>query len=418
METPTPSRARFAALRHRDFRLFWLGQLLSTMGSQFTTVAMAWQIYELTNSPFHIGMLGLSRAIPQMGLLLFGGLLADALDRRRLLIATQAVQLLVSATLVWITLTGAVSPLALYGSTVLLALSLSLENPARQSLTPNLVPRVDLTNALALTITQRQVAMIAGPSIAGVVLAFSGPALCYAVDGVSWLAMIVTLCLIRARPQAVGGMRGVSLRSMREGIHFVWNHSVILLLMLLDFGMTLLASTGALMPVFARDILLVGPQGLGILFSATAMGSVLTAAVMSTSARVRRTGAWVLTGVATYGLCTALFGLSNIFWLSVLMLGGTGVGNTISTVLRHTINQLATPDELRGRVASVNGVFTSGGPQLGQFVSGVVATLIGAPLAAVLGGVATLALVAGFALAAPVVRRFRITEGSKPAEEH
>ncbi|NIO11601.1 MAG: MFS transporter [Deltaproteobacteria bacterium] len=397
-----------ASLRHRDFRIFWTGQILSGFGTQFSTVAMAWQIYVLTDSPLHIGMLGLVRAIPQMALLLLGGLLADAVDRRRLLIVTQLGQFLVSAGLVVVTISGRASPFALYLATVFLAVFSSLETPARQALPPNLVPRPELANALALTNAQRHVAMIAGPSLAGLALGFVGPALCYGVDAVSWLAMAFSLVCIRT-PLKGGGRRALSFTALAEGVRFVRSQRVILLFMSLDFGMTFFASTRALLPIFARDILQVGPEGLGILHSAVAVGSLGAAVTLSLLGGVRRAGRWVLTGVAIYGLCVLFFALSTSFWFSALMLAGTGIGNTIGAVLRHTINQLCTPDELRGRMSSVNSVFTNGGPQLGQFESGVVASFVGADIAAFIGGVVTLVLVAGLSFAAPVARRFEIT---------
>jgi len=404
----------FAALRHRDFRIFWIGQVLSGVGTQFSTVAMAWQIYELTNSPLHIGMLGLARAIPQMSLLLFGGLLADAVDRRRLLILTQVGQFLVSAGLVVITLSGRASPFALYGANVFFAIFSSLETPARQALPPNLVPRTELTNALALTNAQRHVAMIAGPSLAGIALGFVGPALCYGVDAISWLAMAFSLTCITT-PLSAAGRRAISFNSLKEGVGFVRSQPVILLLMSLDFGMTFLGSTRALLPIYARDILQVGPEGLGILHSAVAAGSLGSATFLSFWGRVRRAGRWALIGVAIYGACVLLFAFSTIFWFSVLMLAGTGMGNTIGAVLRSTINQLCTPDELRGRMSSVNSIFTSGGPQLGQFESGLVASFAGAEIAAFIGGVATLLLVTSVSVAAPIVRKFEIGSESVPA---
>jgi len=409
------SHAPLAALRHRDFRIFWTGLVLSGIGSQFSTVAMAWQIYELTNSPLHIGLLGLARAVPHIGLLLFGGLLADAVDRRWLMLVTQGGQFVVSAGLVALALTDSVSPLALYAASMLFALSTSLETPARQSLVPNLVPPSALTSALALNSTQRQVSIIAGPSVAGIALAFSGPALCYAVDALSWLAMIGSLFLLRAPTQPVSGPRPISLNSLKEGIGFVWSHPVILSFMALDFGMSIFGSTRALLPIFARDILGAGPEGLGILYSASAAGSLIAAAAMGASGHRRRAGLWVFSGVAVYGFATSLFAVSQTFWFSVLMLAAAGAGNTVGAVLRHTINQITTPDDLRGRVASVNSVFTSGGPQLGQFESGLVAAYVGARTAALVGGLATLALVAGLAASAPFLRRFEIKEETLPA---
>lgn len=404
-------RVPFAALRQRDFRLFWGGLVLSGIGSQFTTVAMAWQIYELTDSPLQLGLLGLARGVPQIGLLLVGGLLADAVDRRRLMMMTQIGQLVVSGALVGLTVTEAIGPLALYVASFLLAIFSSLEGPARQALVPNMVPRSDLTNAVALNATQRNVSMIAGPSLAGVVLGASGPALCYAVDTLSWLAMLGALVLIRSLPQPTGGRGGISLGALREGFVFVWSHPIILSLMVLDFGQNLFGNPRALMPVYARDILHVGPEGLGLLYAAAAVGSIATAAGMSVTAQVRRAGRWVLIGVGVYAASTAVFGISQVFWFSLLLLAAEGAGNMISTVLRGTMTQLVTPDELRGRVTSVNSIFTNSGPQLGQFRAGAVAEVIGTELSVVTGAGLLLAIVAGVAVSARAVRRFEIREG-------
>jgi MFS family permease len=249
--------------------------------------------------------------------------------------------LLVSATLALLTYSGMASPHLLYASTMLLALFSSLEQPSRQSLIPNLVPRQDLAQALALQGTQRYVPMIAGPSLAGIVLAFSGPAACYTIDALSWLAMLLALLLLRTKISEGGGLRTVSLRSLKEGIGFVWRHGIILPLMLLDFGATFFGNVRGLLPIYARDILFVGPTGLGVLYAARAVGSVSAAAAMSFRGPVRRGGLWVFIGVGIYGLATVLFAYSGMFWFSVLMLTLTGVGELISR-LRGTINQLQT----------------------------------------------------------------------------
>src|SRR5581483_10318590 len=235
-------------LRQRDFCVFWTGSFLSSIGTQFTTVAMAWQIYELTNSPLQIGMLGLAQAIPQMTLLLVGGLLADAVDRRKLMVATQLVQLGVSALLLTATALRVVSPGVLYLASMLIGVATSLDNPARQALVPNLVARTDLTNALALTNAQRRFAQIAGPALAGVALAAVGPALCYAVDTASWFAMLGALLLIRLHPPAAARRPALSVRALGDGWRFVWTHPVILSLMALDFGQNFFGSPQALLP--------------------------------------------------------------------------------------------------------------------------------------------------------------------------
>jgi MFS family permease len=216
------NKAVLATFRYRDFRLFWSGSFLAAMGSQFTTVAMAWQIYELTDSAFQVGMLGLARALPQMILLLFAGLLADAMNRRKLMMCTQISLFCTSSMLVLVTFAGKVSPSMLYGATMLLALFSSLEQPSRQSMLPNLVPREHLARALSLNSTQRYVSVIAGPSLAGLILALLGPAACYMLDALSWLAMLAALLLIRTKLAEGAGWRAVSLRSLREGIEFLW----------------------------------------------------------------------------------------------------------------------------------------------------------------------------------------------------
>jgi MFS family permease len=403
----TQDKRRLSLLRHRDFCVFWTGSFLSSMGTQFTTVAMAWQIYELTNSPLQIGFLGLARALPQIFLLLVGGLLADAMDRRKLMMCTQIGLCCVSTTLSLLTYFGKASPHMLYAATMFLAVFTSLEQPSRQSMIPSLVPREVLAQALALQGTQRYVPIIAGPSLAGVLLAFSGPAACYAVDACSWLAMLGALRLLRTKIPEGGGWKSVSLNSLRQGLGFVWSHGVIFPLMLLDFSATFFGNARGLFPIFARDILFVGPKGLGLLYASRAVGSLLAAVGMSVVGPVRRGGRWVIIGIGIYGLSTVLFARSNVFWFSLAMLALTGLGDTISSILRSTINQLGTPDELRGRMSSINSVFTSNGPQLGQFESGLVAAWLGAEASALIGGLATLLVLAGVAAAFPMVRQYQ-----------
>jgi MFS family permease len=406
-------RDTFSPFRNRDFRLFWIGSMLSGIGSQFTSVAMAWQIYELTNSPLQIGMIGLARAIPQTILLLFAGLLADAVNRRQLMMCTQTGLCCVSAALAMLTFAGKASPHMLYVATVFLALFTSMEQPSRQSMIPNLVAREELPQALALQGTQRYVPVIAGPSLAGIVLALSGPAACYLVDALSWLAMLGALATLKTRIPEGGGWRSVSLSALHDGLRFVRGHGVILPLMVLDFGATFFGNVRGLFPIYARDILQVGPRGLGLLYASRAVGSLVAAVTMSLLPPIRRTGRWILIGVAIYGAATVLFAGSEVFWLSVLTLALCGAGDTISSILRSTANQLTTPDALRGRMSSINSIFTSSGPQLGQFESGVVAAWIGTKLSALTGGLATLALVGLVMAWFPQVRRFQIQRAKK-----
>lgn len=414
MSTPS-SKKLFSPLRHRDFRLFWIGLLLSSVGSQFTTVAMAWQIYELTNSPLQIGMIGLVRAVPQMVILLFGGLLADAINRRKLMMITQGSLFFVSGALAFLTVTGQMTPLQLYAVTVFLAFFSSLEAPSRHAIVTNLVPAEDLSRAMAISSTQRQIATIAGPSIAGVVLAFAGPSICYAVDAISWLIMLAALALIRVQLPEHGGWRTISLGSLSAGFRFVWHHAVIFPFLMMDLGANLFGTIRSLYPIYARDILAVGPRGLGILYAASAAGSLIGAFGFSAWGPARQAGRWILFGVTIYGVCLLGFAHSHFFWLSIIMLVGVGIGDTISAILRATINQLSTPDDLRGRMSSINSIFTNSGPQLGQFQAGALAAVIGAEFSVMTGALIILIIVGVLVARFPRVRDYRLGAGADQA---
>ncbi len=401
------------ALRHRDFALFWAGSALSGVGTQFTTVAMAWQIYELTDSPLQIGLLGLARAVPQIAMAIFGGLLADTMDRKRLMAGLQIVQWATSATLAALTAFHLSSPEALYAGAVLLALASAVEQPARGAVVANLVPPHDLRSGVALHMVQRQVGSVAGPGLAGLALTFAGPGWCYAADAASWLAMLAAVLLVRTPLQSGSQVQPWSLETLLGGARFVMTQPVIFWFMVLDFGATLFGSPNALLPVFARDILAVGPTGLGMLYAASSAGGLAAATFLSASSRLQAAGKWVLVGVVVYGAAIMLFAVTVNFWIALAMLALSGAGNGLSAVLRGTSNQLLTPDNLRGRVGAFNNAFVTGGPQLGQFESGVIAELFGPQVSALTGGIGALLLALGIATI-PVVRRFQLTAHTAP----
>src|SRR6516164_1344359 len=222
--------------------------------------------------------------------------------------------------------------------------------------------------------------------------------------------MFAFLSLIRTPIPEGEGRRAVSLGSLHAGLRFVLRHTVIFPLLVMDFGANLFGSIRALLPIYARDILMVGPQGLGILYAASAVGALLAAGGFSLVGRIRRAGGWILIGVSIYATCIVLFANSRIFWLSVLLLIGSGVGDTISAVLRATINQLSTPDELRGRMASINSIFTNSGPQLGQFEAGALAAVVGAEFSAMTGGIIILLIVLVLTVGFPNVRKYRLKD--------
>ncbi|HEU4389222.1 MAG TPA: MFS transporter [Blastocatellia bacterium] len=392
-------RSSFAALRHRDFRLLWVGQLISVTGSQMQIVAINWHVYLLTKSPLALGGVGLVRVLPIVFCSLAGGVVADAVDRKRLMLVTQAVMLICAGLLAVLTALGLESLWTIYLLTAIASAAIAFDNPARQAMLPSLVPPSDFAGAVSLGVVVFNSATIAGPAIAGLLLGVRGPALIYGVNAMSFVAVITALLFIRAagridRAQQEAG--GVSLAALREGLRFVWRTPIIVQTMTLDFIATFFASATALLPIYAAEILFVGARGLGLLAAAPGAGSVVTGLVMAKLGSVRRQGKLVLISVAIYGAATVVFGVSRWFWMSIAMLALVGAADTVSTVLRQTIRQLVTPDNLRGRMTSVNMIFFMGGPQLGELEAGVVAALIGAQLSVVTGGIGCL-IAAGIA---------------------
>ena len=390
----TPSRrSSFAALKHRDFRLLWLGQIVSVTGSQMQSVAINWHVYLLTKSAFALGLVGLFRGVPVIICSLMGGVVADAVNRRRLMVVTQSVMLITAALLAIATFAGLKSVWPIYVLSALASAATAFDIPARQSLVPSLVPSSDFPNAISLSSIVFNIAMIGGPALAGFMLAESGPAIIYAINAASFLAVIAALVAMRASgsPELQGGRReALSFTALKEGLHFVWRTPIIVQTMTLDFVATFFASATLLLPIFAQEQLHVDARGYGLLAAAPAIGSVLTALVMARMGSFRREGRLVVVSVAVFGIATAAFGVSTVFWFSLLMLAVTGAADTVSTVLRHTIRQLKTPNHLRGRMTAINMMFFMGGPQLGELEAGSLASLIGAPLSVVVGGLGSL----------------------------
>lgn len=381
----------FSALRYRDFRLLWLGQFVSLTGSQMQLAAINWHIYVLTNSKLALGGVGLVRVIPIILCSLIGGVVADVVDRKRLIFASQSVMLLSAAVLAAVTAMGSESIWPIYLVTAVSSAALAFDNPARQALLPTLVPARQFPNAVSLGLVVFQISMIGGPALAGLILSEFSPAVVYALNAASFLALIFAVILIRTSGHAQrsdgGAKPKVSLKALREGLSFVWHTPIIVQTMTLDFVATFFASATVLLPVFAKEVLHVGARGFGILGASPAIGAVLAGLVMARLGVIRNQGATIVGSVAVFGAATIAFGFSRIFWLSMLMLAMVGAADTVSTVLRQTIRQLVTPNYLRGRMTSVNMIFFMGGPQLGELESGALAALIGAPLAVASGGI-------------------------------
>jgi MFS family permease len=380
----------FSALRYRDFRLLWLGQIVSLTGSQMQLAAINWHIYILTHSKLALGGVGLVRVLPIIFCSLIGGVLADVFDRKRLMLITQTVMLVSAGVLAALTAAGLESIWPIYLLTAVASAATAFDNPARQALLPMLVPARDFPNAVSLGLVVFQISMIGGPALAGLILSEAGPALVYAINAASFLAVIISLLLIRTSGRAERGEHGaasLSFAALREGLSFVWRTPIIVQTMTIDFVATFFASATALLPVFAADILHVGARGFGILAASPAIGAVVAGLVMARLGNVRRQGAIIIASIAVYGAATIAFGLSRVFWFSMLMLALVGASDTVSTVLRQTIRQMVTPNYLRGRMTSVNMIFFMGGPQLGELEAGALAAAIGAPLSVATGGI-------------------------------
>ena len=402
----------FVALRHRNFRLLWLGQLVSMSGSMMQSAAILWHIALLSPpgwKALSLGLVGLARLGPILVFGLWSGVVADAVDRRKLMLVAQVVMMAVATTLALVTITGWANPLVILTVAGIGAAAGAADGPARQSLLPSLVPIEDLPNAISLNSILYQTASVVGPALAGVALAMTSVATVYALNAVSFLATISAILLMRNLPERRPPGRGaISLQALGEGLRFVFGAPLLRSTLLLDGLATFFCSATALLPLFAQDVVQVGPHGYGWLFAAPSIGAVLASAVMvRLVGQIRRRGVVLLWAVAIYGVATIMFGLSRTFWPMFFALAATGSADTVSAVLRNIVRQFETPDHLRGRMIGISMLFFMGGPQLGEFESGVVAQWLGAGTAVVVGGVASLVTTACIAWRSPALRRYR-----------
>jgi MFS family permease len=366
---------------------------------------VVWQLYLLTGSPLSLGLLGAFRVTPFLLLALGGGVAADALDRRKLMLASQFGMMLASLGLFAATFSHVVSPGLIYGLSAFAGVASAFDLPARQSLVPQLVAKEDLPNALSLYTTVFETASIAGPAVGGALLAWQGVLPIYALDVVSFFATITALLLMR-HDHAYRGLSGINASAMLEGLRFLRTQPLILACMVLDFVATFLGGSLLLLPIFADQLLRVGPKGLGLLYAAQPAGGAACGLLLSWLPTIRRQGRAVILAVAVYGGAIALFGISRWFVLSLVALAVSGAADMISAVMRQTLRHTLTPDALRGRMTSVNMMFFIGGPQLGEVEAGVVAKWFGAPVSVWSGGV--LCVLAGIFAAAfvPSLRKY------------
>jgi MFS family permease len=403
----------FVALQHRNYRLIWIGLLVSITGTMMQNAALLWHVSLLVPADkkgLALGLVGLVKVVPIICFSMISGVVADAWDRRRLMLMTQAGSTLSTLALAVLTFRGLSTVWPIYILAALGAAVGAFDLPARQALVPTLVPREHLPNAITLNTIMFQTAAVVGPSLGGLLIAAAGVGWVYVVNALSFGFVIVALLMMRnvpAHPSAGSERDQVSLHAALEGLRFVFRSPLIRSTMLLDFFATFFSSATALLPIFAQDILKVGAKGYGWLYAAPATGALVTSAVMvPLTERIQRRGPTLLWAITGYGLATAVFGVSRSFWLTFACLALTGATDTVSMVIRNIIRQLETPDRLRGRMTGVNMVFFMGGPQLGELEAGMVANWLGATFSVVSGGVGCILATGWVAATTPALRRY------------
>lgn len=378
--------------------------------------ALLWHIRTLSDQPLALGMVGLVRVVPVFIFSLLSGVVADTFDRKTILYFSQSLETLVAITLAWLTFSGQVELWHLYLLTAIEAIAFAFDLPARQAMVPNLLPNDELPNAFSMTSLAFTVASIAGPVLAGAVLAAPnlGQPYTYLINGISFSAMFLALMLIGKVPQHTKVGQKFELSAVREGIQYISKAPIILSSMVLDFIATFFSSAYALLPIFARDVLHVGEVGYGWLSAAEAMGAALTALVISQVPDIKHQGKVLLLAVVGYGLATVSFGLAPVFGVAFVALMVVGASDTVSMVIRNTIRQIRTPDELRGRMTSINQLFFMGGPQLGELEAGIAAQLFGPVIAVVSGGIGCIIGVAWIAKKWPMLVKYEGEEAGEP----
>ena len=409
--TDTPplvaKRDPYAAFRFRDFRLLVAGRFVAQVGEMMVSVSVGWELYERTGDPFALGLIGLVQVIPVMLLSLPGGYMADRYDRKRITLITQLILVVASLVLAALSFTEGALPL-IYLTLAVIGAARAFNNPAEAALTPQILPREHYFNAVAWSASIWQFSSILGPAVGGAIIAVTNrPGVVYLTNSAAGMVLVVALLLIRSRQVSYAAPDEPPLQALRGGLRFLRKSPIILAAISLDMFAVLLGGATFLLPVFAKDILFTDATGLGILRAAPSVGAMLMALLMAQRDTFAHAGRTLLLAVAGFGAATIVFGLSQNFWLSLLMLMLLGALDNISVIIRHTLLLTYTPDDMRGRVESVSTVFIGTSNELGGFESGVAAALLGPVGAVVFGGLGTLAVVATVAWRSPQLRKLR-----------
>jgi MFS family permease len=392
----------FSPLRDANFRRFLVGRFLAAVAVQMQTVAVGWQVYALTSDPLDLGLIGLSQFLPFLALVLVAGHVADTYDRVRVQTRCYALQALCALLLLAYTWSGLRVVWPVFLLMTLFGATRAFTMTSGQALLPNLVPTASFGRAVAVNSSSFQIATIAGPTLGGL-LYLAGPHVVYATVGVLLMASAALQHSVTVRTSQPP-REPFSWTTLLSGLRFVRSQPMVLGAISLDLFAVLLGGATALLPPYARDILHVGPQGLGLLRSAPGIGAALTGLALTLHPLQRRVGRFLFGGVVVFGAATVVFGISRLFWLSLAALTVLGAADMVSVYVRHVLVQLATPDAIRGRVSAVNAVFIGTSNELGEFESGFTAAWFGLVSAVVIGGAATIAVAALWAWRFPSLR--------------
>lgn len=403
--TADATSSRWAAFQNAAFMRYWLSRLAAGFAVQIQTVAVGWQVYDITRNPLDLGFVGLSQFLPALALVLVTGAAADRFRRRTIMAVCLGVEAICAIALLVFTIVGSQKIWLVFIILACFGTARAFYNPALQSLLPNIVPQKLLGNAIALSSAGWQLATICGPLAGGLLYDFS-PELAYIAALALFVIAGILIALVPPQARRVVPPRA-SWQTIVAGFRYIWREKVVLGAISMDLFAVLLGGVTALLPVYARDILHVDATGLGLLRAGQAMGAILVALYLATHAIRDHVGLWMFAFVGLFGLFTVIFGVSTTLWLSVVALMIMGAADMISVYIRETLIQLWTPDDVRGRVNSVNMVFIGASNELGEFRAGVSAWLIGAVPAVVVGGLGTMGVAALWCYWFPELRRIR-----------
>jgi MFS family permease len=402
MSVMSPSNG-FRVLRNRNFAFYLSARILGTLAVQMQSVAIGWQVYQMTGSLFDLGLIGLAQFAPFLVLILLAGHVADRYNRRNIIVACLATQLLCGLLLLAFTYSGATVVWPVFAVLVLFGSARAFMMPATQAVLKNMVPHDSFSEAVALSSSAFHVAVIAGPVLGGL-LYLAGPQTVYLVAAALLVASVLLMGLTFAAPQAIN-TAPATWHTVLEGLRFVWSRPIMLGAISLDLFAVLFGGATALLPAYAHDVLQVGPTGLGFLRTAPGAGAALCSVALAFYPIRRHVGAWMFGGVAVFGLATVALGLTSNLALALVALVLLGAGDMVSVYVRHLLVQFETPDEIRGRVSAVNAVFIGASNELGEFESGITAGWFGLVRAILFGGAATLAVTAVWIVKFPVLSR-------------